>query len=194
MRTAEINRKTAETDISLRLDLDGSGRCRIGTDCGFMRHMLELFAHHGRFDLELECRGDSNVDYHHSVEDMGIVLGEAFRKALGEKKGILRYGNQLLPMDEALILVSLDISGRVSVNLDYDVKPTVGDFDTELVDEFIKGFARHLGLTIHVRQLAGENTHHIIEGIFKAFGRALAKAVSIDRTHADEVPSTKGVL
>ncbi|MDD5986654.1 MAG: imidazoleglycerol-phosphate dehydratase HisB [Eubacteriales bacterium] len=194
MRQASIERTTAETEIALQLTLEGSGHCEVETDCGFLKHMLELFAHHGRFDLVMRCRGDSEVDYHHTVEDVGIVLGTAFRQALGDCRGIARYGDQLLPMDEALILVALDISGRVSVNLDYEVQPTVGTFDTELVAEFLKGFARHLGLTLHVRQLAGENTHHILEGIFKALGRAMAKAVTIEEGREKEIPSSKGVL
>ncbi len=194
MRTAAISRKTTETEISLQLNIDGQGRYAVDTDCGFINHMLELFTRHGRFDLKIDAAGDSWVDDHHLVEDLGIALGAAFRKALGEKKGICRYGDMTLPMDEALVMVVLDISGRVSVNLDYQVKDTVGRFDTELVDEFLKGFSRHLGLTLHVRQLAGENTHHIIEAIFKGLGRALAKACAVDEKAPQEVPSTKGVL
>ncbi|MGI6721345.1 MAG: imidazoleglycerol-phosphate dehydratase HisB [Anaerovoracaceae bacterium] len=193
-RTAEVRRKTGETDISVRLDLDGSGKYSIQTDCGFMKHMLELFARHGRFDLELVCDGDSEVDFHHSVEDMGIALGQAFRQALGDKKGIVRYGNMMLPMDEALVMTSLDISGRTTVVCDMRLNARVGDFDTELVEEFITAFARELGLTIHVRQLDGSNTHHIIEAAFKGMARALAAAVAIDEKYADEIPSTKGVL
>lgn len=194
MRTVEIKRTTGETDISLSLNLDGSGKYEIKTDCGFMKHMLELFARHGRFDLTLKCKGDSEVDYHHTVEDMGIALGQAFKKALGDKKGIVRYGNMMVPMDEALILSSLDISGRASVNMQMELKEVVGDFDTELVEEFVIAFARELGLTIHVIQFAGTNTHHIIEGVFKSMARALAKAVAIDEKYADEIPSTKGIL
>ena len=194
MRTAAISRKTTETEISLQLNIDGQGRYAVDTDCGFINHMLELFTRHGRFDLKIDAAGVSWVDDHHLVEDLGIALGAAFRKALGEKKGICRYGDMTLPMDEALVMVVLDISGRVSVNLDYQVKDTVGRFDTELVDEFLKGFSRHLGLTLHVRQLAGENTHHIIEAIFKGLGRALAKACAVDEKAPQKVPSTKGVL
>lgn len=193
-RTADIKRRTGETDITLSLDLDGTGKYKIETECGFMKHMLELFARHGRFDIELKCSGDSEVDFHHTVEDMGIALGQAFSRALGDKKGITRYGNMMLPMDEALVLTSLDISGRMSVNYRAYLEPTVGVFDTELVEEFITAFAREAGLTIHVVQLAGTNTHHIIEAVFKGMARALAKAVAIDERFADEIPSTKGVL
>lgn len=194
MRTAEINRKTGETEISVKLDLDGSGKYSIQTECGFMKHMLELFSRHGRFDLELNCSGDSEVDFHHTVEDMGIALGMAFREALGDKRGIVRYGNMMLPMDEALVLTSLDISGRTSVSFQAELAERVGQFDTELVEEFIIAFARELGLTVHVRQFAGTNTHHIIEAVFKGLARALAKAAAIDEEFADEIPSTKGVL
>jgi len=194
MRKAEIKRKTGETNIQLELNVDGNGSFKIKTECGFMKHMLELFARHGRFDLQLHCQGDSEVDFHHTVEDMGIALGQAFKKALGDKKGIVRYGNMMLPMDEALVLTSLDISGRASVNFEVELNSTVGEFDTELVEEFIIAFARELGLTIHVVQFAGKNTHHIVEAIFKGMARALAKAVAIDKEYADEIPSTKGVL
>ena len=195
MRKSEMKRKTNETDIDVSLCLDGVGKYDIDTGCGFFDHMMELFARHGRFDLAIKCDGDTKVDYHHSVEDIGITLGQVFKEALGDKKGICRYGEQLLPMDEALVLVSLDISGRSSVNLDIDI-PTekVGDFDTELTEEFMIAFSRELGLTLHIIQFAGVNSHHIIEAIFKGLARALAKAVSIDEKFADEVPSTKGVL
>ena len=207
MRKSEIKRDTKETQISLSLQIDGTGQYDIKTDCGFLKHMLELFSRHGRFDIALECTGDSYVDYHHTVEDIGICLGQAFKEALGDKKGICRYGSMMLPMDEALVLTSLDISGRAFVNYDgalpamkvYDDSPApssakVGDFDTELVKEFLLAFARELGLTLHVKMFAGENTHHIIEAVFKGFGRALAKACAIDKDFSDEIPSTKGVL
>ena len=195
MRTAEISRKTAETDITLRLDLDGKGESKIKTGCGFFDHMLTLFAKHGRFDLEVECIGDTYVDYHHTVEDIGIVLGKAFNEALGEKRGIVRYGSMMLPMDEALILSAFDISGRSMLCYDLPI-PTekVGDFDTELVKEFFLAFVRKAELTLHIRELAGENSHHIIEGAFKSVARSLAAACSLDEKYADEIPSTKGVL
>ena len=195
MRTAELARKTAETDIRLTLDLDGSGRSEIDSGCGFLDHMLTLFARHGRFDLTLQCDGDTNVDYHHTTEDIGIVLGQAFAQALGDKRGIRRYGSMLLPMDEALILCALDLSGRAYLGYELDI-PTekVGDFDTELTKEFFYGFVRSAAATLHLRQLAGENSHHIIEGAFKAFGRAMKEAVAIDEAYRDEIPSTKGML
>lgn len=195
MRTAEIARKTAETDIRLTLALDGSGRSEIDSGCGFLDHMLTLFARHGRFDLTLQCDGDTNVDYHHTTEDIGIVLGQAFAQALGDKRGIRRYGSMLLPMDEALILCALDLSGRAYLGYELDI-PTekVGDFDTELTKEFFYGFVRSAAATLHLRQLAGENSHHIIEGAFKAFGRAMKEAVAIDEAYRDEIPSTKGML
>ena len=195
MRTAEIARKTAETDIRLTLALDGSGRSEIDSGCGFLDHMLTLFARHGRFDLTLQCDGDTNVDYHHTTEDIGIVLGQAFAQALGDKRGIRRYGSMLLPMDEALILCALDLSGRAYLGYELDI-PTekVGDFDTELTKEFFYGFVRSSAATLHLRQLAGENSHHIIEGAFKAFGRAMKEAVAIDEAYRDEIPSTKGML
>lgn len=195
MRTAEINRKTAETDIKLMLNLDGSGQSHIATGCGFLDHMLTLFSRHGRFDFELKCEGDIYVDYHHTAEDIGICLGEAFAQALGSKKGIVRYGSMMLPMDEALILTAVDISGRGHLEFNLDI-PTekVGDFDTELVKEFWLAFVRKAEMTLHIRQLAGENSHHIIEGAFKSAGRSLAAAVSIDEKYKDEIPSTKGVL
>ena len=195
MRKVEIERRTAETDIRLSLDLDGSGSSIINTGCGFLDHMLTLFARHGRFDLEVQCQGDTEVDDHHTVEDIGICLGQAFAKALGQKKGIVRYGDMLLPMDEALILAAVDISGRGM--LCYAVQPPtekVGTFDTQLNEEFWIGFARQAEMTVHLRQLTGTNSHHILEGCFKAMARALAKAVAIDATYADEIPSTKGVL
>ena len=195
MRTANIVRKTAETDITLTLCLDGKGESAIKTGCGFLDHMLTLFAKHGRFDLNVSCTGDTWVDYHHTVEDMGICLGQAFAKALGDKKGIVRYGNMLLPMDESLILSAVDISGRGGFYPMLNI-PTqkVGDFDTELCQEFWIAFARDAGLTLHVQQLAGSNSHHIIEGIFKSVARSLKTAVAIDAAFADEVPSTKGML
>ena len=195
MRRKKIVRDTKETQIVLALEVDGTGAYEINTGCGFINHMLELFARHGRFDLAVDCKGDTHVDFHHTTEDIGIALGAAFRQALGDKRGIYRYGSMLLPMDEALILTAVDISGRTSVNFDVDIPAQkVGDFDTELVKEFILAFARELGLTIHVRMLAGENTHHIIEGVFKSIARALRQACAIEKEYADEIPSTKGVL
>ena len=195
MRTASVIRKTAETDISLTLCLDGKGESTIKTGCGFLDHMLTLFAKHGRFDLSVSCVGDTYVDYHHTVEDVGICLGQAFSKALGDKKGIIRYGNMLLPMDEALILSAVDISGRGGFYPTVNI-PTqkVGDFDTELCQEFWIAFARDAGMTLHIQQLAGSNSHHIIEGIFKSVARSLKTAVAIDPAFADEIPSTKGML
>lgn len=195
MRNAEIRRKTSETDIALSLNLDGSGTGSIATGCGFLDHMLTLFARHGRFDLDVSCKGDTWVDDHHTVEDVGIALGEAFREALGDKKGINRYGSKMIPMDESLILAAVDLSGRSYLGYALEV-PTakVGTFDTELVEEFLLGFTRKAECTLHVRKLAGTNSHHIIEGAFKAMGRALREAVAIDPAFADEIPSTKGVL
>ncbi len=195
MRTAEINRKTNETDIRLRLDLDGTGVSEIDTGVGFLDHMLTLFARHGRFDLTLKCDGDTDVDDHHSVEDIGISLGQAFFEALGEKRGIIRYGSFILPMDESLILTAVDISGRAYLNYDLHI-PTqkVGAFDTELVEEFFLGFVRNANLTLHIKQLEGKNSHHIIEGAFKSFARSMKQAVAIDPAFCDEIPSTKGVL
>lgn len=195
MRTAEITRKTAETDITLTLVLDGSGKSEIDTGCGFLDHMLTLFSRHGRFDLAVRCKGDTYVDDHHTVEDVGISLGQAFKAALGDKKGINRYGSKILPMDEALILTVVDLSGRGYLGFDLQI-PTekVGTFDTELVEEFWLGFIRNAECTLHIRQLAGTNSHHIIEGAFKSAGRSLREAVAIDRDFADEIPSTKGVL
>ncbi|MBQ7802012.1 MAG: imidazoleglycerol-phosphate dehydratase HisB [Oscillospiraceae bacterium] len=195
MRTAQINRATAETDISLSLDLDGTGISSIATGCGFLDHMLTLFARHGRFDLIVSCKGDTQVDYHHTVEDIGICLGKAFREALGDKKGILRYGDIALPMDEALILSAVDISGRGGCYYALEI-PTqkVGDYDTELDQEFWIAFAQNAGMTLHLRQLAGRNSHHILEGAFKSVARSLKTAVAIDPAFANEVPSTKGLL
>ena len=195
MRISEIKRKTAETDIYLKIDLDGSGESKINTGVGFFDHMMTLFASHGRFDIELNCVGDVNVDAHHTVEDIGICLGKAFAEALGEKRGICRYGSMILPMDEALILTAVDFSGRGYLGLDVNIpSPKVGDFDTELVEEFWLAFIRNADCTLHIRQLAGTNTHHIIEGIFKSAARALRAAVALDPTAADKIPSTKGVL
>ena len=195
MRTASIARKTAETDIRLTMNLDGSGCSEIHSGVGFLDHMLTLFARHGRFDLTVACEGDTWVDDHHSVEDIGICLGEATAQALGDKRGITRYGSMLLPMDEALILCAVDISGRPMLCTELQI-PTekVGTFDTELVQEFLQAFASRAGLTLHVRQLAGSNSHHIIEGVFKALGRALSAAVAVDERAKDEIPSTKGML
>ena len=195
MRQAEIKRKTAETDITLALTIEGSGKSDISTGCGFLDHMLTLFARHGRFDLAVKCAGDTQVDYHHSVEDIGIALGEAFAEALGEKRGITRYGDTTLPMDEALILTAVDLSGRDYLGYALEI-PTekVGDFDTELVKEFWLGFVRKADCTLHIRSLAGDNSHHIIEGAFKSAARSLRKACAIDADFADEIPSTKGVL
>lgn len=195
MRTAEIIRKTAETDITLTLSLDGEGKSQISTGCGFLDHMLTLFSKHSRFDLTLNCKGDTEVDYHHTAEDIGIALGSAFGEALGDKKGIVRYGDMLLPMDEALILTAVDISGRSYLGCDISI-PTqkVGDFDTELVEEFWLGFIRNAGITLHIKQISGSNSHHIIEGIFKSAARSLKKAVAIDKDFENDIPSTKGVI
>ena len=195
MRIAEIARKTNETDIKMTLNLDGVGKSTVDTGCGFLDHMLTLFAKHGRFDLEVTCNGDTEVDYHHTAEDIGIVLGQCFNKALGDKKGIVRYGNMILPMDEALILSAVDLSGRSYLGYDLQI-PTekVGTFDTQLVEEFFLGFVRNAACTLHVQQLAGKNSHHIIEGTFKAVARALRAAVAVDAAFADEIPSTKGIL
>lgn len=195
MRSAEISRMTAETDITLSLELDGRGVSDIDTGVGFLDHMLTLFARHGRFDISVNAKGDNYVDDHHTVEDVGIVLGQAFAEAVGDKKGICRFGDCILPMDEALILCAVDISGRDYLGYALEI-PTekVGTFDTELAEEFWISFARNARVTLHLRQLAGSNSHHIIEGAFKAVARALRKAVSIDSAYADEVPSTKGLL
>ena len=193
MRTSEITRNTAETKITLKLNLDGTGKSQIDTGVGFLNHMLTLFAAHGKFDLTVTCSGDTEVDDHHSVEDIGICLGQAFQAALGDKRGITRYGSFLLPMDEALILSAVDISGRSCLSYGLDI-PTekIGTFDTELVEEFFLGFTRNCPMSLHLRQLAGTNSHHIVEGAFKSVGRALKAAVAL--TGSDEIPSTKGVL
>lgn len=195
MRTAEITRKTGETDISVKINLDGKGCSEINTGVGFLDHMLTLFAKHGAFDLTVKCSGDTYVDDHHSVEDIGIALGQAFKEAVGNKKGIRRYGNMILPMDEALILSAADISGRSYLVYNLDI-PTekVGTFDTELVEEFFIAFANNAGINLHIKQLDGKNSHHIIEGTFKSVARSLRTAVSLDADFADEIPSTKGVL
>ena len=195
MRTATITRKTAETDIDLNLNLDGSGVSTIETGCGFLDHMLTLFARHGRFNITLCCKGDTYVDDHHTAEDIGIALGQAFAQALGGKRGITRYADTILPMDEALILTAVDISGRSYLAYDLQI-PTqkVGTFDTELVEEFWLAFTRNAGVTLHIRQMAGRNSHHIIEGAFKSAARSLKAAVAIDSAYFDEIPSTKGVL
>lgn len=195
MRNAEVNRETAETKISLWLDLDGSGKTDIATGCGFMDHMLTLFAAHGRFDLMINASGDTYVDYHHLVEDLGICMGQALDEALGDRRGITRYGEKILPMDEALILTAVDISGRAF--LDYRLEgltQKVGDFDTELAREFMAAIVRNAAITLHIRQLAGENTHHILEGMFKSLGRSLSQAVSIEAGRENEIPSTKGMI
>ena len=195
MRTSQINRITAETNISLSLNLDGKGKSQIASGCGFLDHMLILFARHAGFDLELKCLGDTFVDYHHTTEDIGICLGKAVKEALGDKRGIVRYGSMLLPMDEALILTAVDISGRGMLRFGLDL-PTekVGDFDTELVKEFFLAFTRESDITVHIRQLDGENSHHIIEGTLKSFARSLRQAVATDEKFKDEIPSTKGVI
>ena len=193
MRNSEISRRTAETDITLKLNLDGTGKSSIATGVGFLDHMLTLFAAHGKFDLEVKCVGDTNVDDHHSVEDIGIVLGQAFQNALGDKRGITRYGSFLLPMDEALILTAVDISGRTCLCYDLQI-PTekIGSFDTELVEDFLLAFTRQCPMSLHAKQLAGKNAHHIVEGLFKSLARSLKAAVALDGS--DTIPSTKGVL
>lgn len=195
MRSAAITRNTQETKISLSLKLDGRGEYKISTGCGFFDHMLELFTRHGRFDIELSCEGDLHVDAHHTVEDVAICLGRAFDEALEDRRGIARYGSIILPMDEALILAAVDISGRAALGYALEIPAErVGDFDTELVKEFLAAFSRALGASVHLRQFAGENSHHIIEGAFKALARALSEAVKVDARFADEVPSTKGTI
>jgi imidazoleglycerol-phosphate dehydratase len=195
MRTSEIKRVTGETDIELSLNLDGVGNSKIATGCGFLDHMLTLFAKHGRFDLTVSCKGDTQVDDHHSVEDIGICLGQALREALGDCAGIARYGSMMLPMDEALVLCAIDVSGRSYLVYDLEIPmQKVGTFDTELVEEFLTAFVRSAGITLHVKKLDGKNSHHIIEGAFKALARALSQAVAIDEKRAGEIPSTKGVL
>ena len=195
MRTAEIARRTAETDVRLRLELDGTGESRVSTGCGFLDHMLTLFARHGRFDLEITCQGDTFVDDHHTVEDVGICLGDAFAQALGDKRGVARYGSALLPMDEALILTAVDISGRGMLCCELRIPAQkVGTFDTELAEEFFIALARRGDMTLHIRQLAGNNSHHIIEGAFKSLARSLGAAAAVDPRFSQEIPSTKGVL
>ena len=193
MRAYEITRRTAETDIFLSLNLDGTGKSTIDTGCGFLNHMLTLFAAHGKFDLTVKCIGDTHVDDHHSAEDIGIVLGQAFQAALGDKRGITRYGSFLLPMDEALILTAVDISGRACLCYGLEI-PTqkIGTFDSELVEEFFLGFTRNCPMSLHIRQMAGKNAHHIVEGTFKSVARSLKAAVALDGTN--DIPSTKGVL
>ena len=195
MRQSEIIRKTAETDITLTLCLDGDGKGNIDTGCGFLDHMLTLFSRPGSFDLNVRCIGDTQVDYHHTAEDIAICLGDAFKNALGDMKGITRYGSFILPMDESLILTAVDISGRSFLGYDLSI-PTekVGDFDTELTREFFEAFVRHAGVTLHIKQLSGYNSHHIIEGTFKSFARTMKQAVAIDEKNKDKIPSTKGVL
>ena len=195
MRIGEINRKTAETQIELYLDLDGVGESDIDTGVGFLDHMLELFSRHGRFDLRINCEGDVYVDDHHSVEDIGICTGKAFKKSLGDMRGINRYGHIILPMDETLILCAVDISGRAHLSFEAEFpSEKIGTFDTELVEEFFEAFVRSSGITLHIKKLNGKNSHHIAEGIFKAFARTMKAAVAIDSEFEDEIPSTKGVL
>ena len=195
MRKAETVRKTGETDITLSLDIDGKGESEISSGVGFLDHMLTLFSRHGRFDLKLKCIGDTYVDDHHSTEDIAIALGSAFRKALGEKRGIKRYGDVVLPMDEALVLASVDISGRSYIRFTSNFQTEkIGTFDVELLEDFFTSFAENAGITLHIRQLDGRNSHHIAEAMFKAVARALRKAVEIDERAKDEIPSTKGVL
>lgn len=195
MRTATVERSTAETRIRLTLALEGKGIYSVQTGCGFLDHMLELFSRHGRFDLALSCEGDTRVDCHHTVEDCGLALGEAFRQALGDKRGIQRYGSCILPMDETLLLTAVDLSGRTALGWQVELPaPKVGDFDTELAKEFWLGFVRACPSAFHFRQLAGENTHHILEACFKSAGRSLGAAAAIDAAYAHEIPSTKGVL
>ena len=195
MRTSEIARKTAETDIQLTLNLDGTGKSTIDTGVGFLDHMLTLFARHGRFDLTVKCKGDTNVDAHHTTEDIGIALGTAFAEALGDKRGVVRYGFMVLPMDETLILSAVDLSCRAHLTYDANIPAQkVGTFDTELAEEFWLAFVRNAACTLHIRQLSGTNSHHIIEGMFKSVARSLKAAVAIDPDAADEIPSTKGLL
>lgn len=195
MRTASKERNTKETKIKAKLNLDGSGKAKINTGCGFLDHMLTLFASHGKLDLEVNCQGDIEVDYHHTVEDVAIVIGALFKEALGDKKGIVRYGNMILPMDEALILTAIDFSGRSLLCYEANIRAKkVGDFDTELAEEFWMAFVRSASCTLHIRQLAGRNSHHIIEGMFKSAARSIRQAIAIDPEQKDNVPSTKGVL
>ncbi len=195
MRSSEIVRKTKETDIYLKLEIDGRGESEIESGSAFLDHMLTLFAKHGKFNLTVKCKGDTEVDFHHTAEDIGICLGEAFKEALGDKAGIVRYADTILPMDETLILSALDFSGRAYFACDLDIKASkVGDFDTELVSEFWQAFAYNAGCTLHIKQLAGANSHHIIEGVYKSCARSVRCAVKIDPDFADDIPSTKGVL
>ena len=195
MRTAEIKRKTAETDIAVKLNIDGSGNAAVSTGVGFLDHMLTLFAKHGRFDLNVKCKGDLNVDFHHTVEDVAICIGKAFGQALGDKAGITRYGSVILPMDEALVLCALDISGRTFLALDLGIRAKrIGDFDVELIEEFFHGFTRACPVTLHIKKLDGRNSHHIAEAAFKAFGRTLCAACALDERLGGRIPSTKGVL
>ena len=195
MRTADITRTTKETDIRLSLTLEGTGKAKIDTGCGFMDHMLTLFASHGRFDLDISCKGDTKVDYHHTTEDLGIALGTAFKEALGDKKGIARYGFMVLPMDEALILTAVDFSGRAALNYDVSIPAEkVGDFDTELAEEFWHAFVRTAECSLHFKELAGCNSHHILEGSFKSAARSIRAAAAFDAAYAGEIPSTKGSL
>jgi len=195
MRVGEVTRNTAETDIKLKMNLDGTGKSDINTGVGFLDHMLELFAKHGKFDLEIKCKGDTHVDSHHSVEDIGICLGTAFSKALGEARGICRYSDVTLPMDEALVLCAIDISGRSHLSLELTLpERAVGTMDTELFEEFMQAFVRKAGLTVHIRMIEGKNAHHILEACFKSLARALRAAVKIDGEFSNEIPSTKGVL
>lgn len=195
MRNAEIIRKTKETDIYLKLEIDGKGNSEIDSGSAFLDHMLTLFAKHGKFDLTVKCKGDTEVDFHHTAEDIGICLGEAFKEALGSKAGIVRYADTILPMDETLILTALDFSGRAYFACELDIKAAkVGDFDTELASEFWQAFAYNAGCTLHIKQLAGSNSHHIIEGVYKSCARSVRTAVKIDPDFAEDIPSTKGVL
>ncbi len=195
MRKSSIHRKSNETDICIDLNIDGKGAHEISTGCGFLDHMLELFSKHGRFDINLSCNGDTQVDMHHTTEDIGICLGNAFNEALGDRRGIKRYASIILPMDETLVLVSLDLSGRTHLNYKlYITNPKVGEFDTELVKEFFYAFSRSSKMTLHIKQLEGGNSHHLIEAAFKAFARALRNATEIDEKNSDEIPSTKGII
>ena len=195
MRTSTIKRNTEETKIELSLNLDGRGESKIDTGCGFFDHMLTLFSKHSKIDLEVTCKGDINVDYHHTVEDIGIVLGKAILEALGDKRGINRYADTILPMDESLILTAIDISGRSYLGFDVLFQSEkIGDFDTELVEEFFMALVRSAEITLHIKKLAGENSHHIAEGVFKSFARSLRVSVALDENFKDQLPSTKGVL
>ena len=195
MRCSEINRVTNETSISICLEIDGKGKSSIDSGCPFLDHMLTLLACHGRFNLNIKCQGDTEVDYHHTVEDIGIVLGQAFNNAVGKKKGIKRYGDIILPMDESLILVAIDISNRTYLNYQVEgLKDKVGDFDSELIEEFFFALTRSFRLTLHIKKLEGKNTHHILEAIFKAFARSLKEALTLDPEYIDEIPSSKGML